>query len=404
MKITHVETVLLTGPCTNDPYVLACRKRLSAAFIEIHTDTDLVGLVETYVGYFCPEPIPAIVKFFAPILVGQPIDNIAELWRRMYHCENFWCRVGMGASILTGIEAAMWDLKGKALNVPVYELLGGLKHDRLLGYATGGPANFPTDELAKKIEFYMSQGFRALKMAAGWYDAKQEWIGYKTAQQWVDSEAGKMEFIRTRFGNDIEIMIDAHMGNSPVGTWDVGIAAAVANAIEPYRPLFLEEPLHYNDPQGYAELCRTVNLPIAGGECLTTTSEWRTFVERDAFDIGQPDASFTGGLDQFMKVAAMMESRGRKIATHAWGAGGSLMQNVHCGFAAANTCILEIAPAYGPLHSEIIGDSFIMRDGMVLPPSKPGLGIRLTEETKRKYAFVPGSGEFNDVPGKKLTD
>lgn len=404
MKITRVETVLLTGPCTKDPYVLACRKRRSAAFIEVHTDAGIVGLGETYIGYFCPEVVPAIVKFFEPVLIGQNVDNIAQLWQRMYHCGNFWCRVGMGASVLTGIEAALWDLKGKQLKLPVHELLGGLKHESLLGYATGGPSNHPTDELARKVDFYMSEGFRALKLGVGWYSAAQEWIGCKTAKQWVDSEAGKLEFIRERFGDDIEIMLDAHMGNSPVGTWDLGTAQAVANALEPYHPLFLEEPLSYDDPQGYSELCRTTRLPIAGGECLTTTSEWRNFAERDAFDIGQPDASFTGGLEQFMKVAAMLESRGRRIATHAWGAGGSLMQNVHCGFAAANTCILEVAPAYGPLHSEIIGDSFVMRNGQVLPPTSPGLGIQLTEDTKRRYPFVPGSGEFNSVPGKKLVD
>jgi L-alanine-DL-glutamate epimerase-like enolase superfamily enzyme len=105
-----------------------------------------------------------------------------------------------------------------------------------------------------------------------------------------------------------------------------------------------------------------------------------------------------------MKVAAMLEGRGRKIATHAWGAGGSFMQNLHCGFACANTTILEIAPAYGPLHREVIGDSFRLEKGMALPPDTPGLGITLTEETKNKYPFIPGSGEFNSVPGKILRD
>jgi L-alanine-DL-glutamate epimerase-like enolase superfamily enzyme len=80
------------------------------------------------------------------------------------------------------------------------------------------------------------------------------------------------------------------------------------------------------------------------------------------------------------------------------------MQNIHCGFAAENTVILEVAPAYGPLHSEVVGDSFVLRDGCVLPPTKPGLGIELTEETKRRFPFVPGSGEYNSVPGKVLPE
>ena len=143
-------------------------------------------------------------------------------------------------------------------------------------------------------------------------------------------------------------MMDGHMGNSIGSTWDLDTAKAVMKAVEPYGLFFFEEPLHYTDPWGYAELCKATSVPIAGGECLTGTYEWRVFAERDAFDIGQPDASFTGGLGEFMKVAAMLEHRGRKIATHSWGAGGSLMQNLHCGFACPNTAILEIAPAYGP--------------------------------------------------------
>ena len=131
-------------------------------------------------------------------------------------------------------------------------------------------------------------------------------------------------------------------------------------------------------------------MPIAGGECLTGTYEWRVFVERDCFDIGQPDGAFTGGLGDFLKVAAMLDGRGRGIATHSWGAGGA--------------CILEIAPDYAGLHSDVIGDSFQMQDGYAIPPDKPGLGIVLTDEIKNRYPFVPGSGEFNDVPGKILAE
>ena len=96
MKITDVRTVLLTGPATCDPYLVDCRARRSAAFIEVHTDGPHVGLGETYAGYFIPEVVPEIVAFFRPILVGQRVDDIGELWQRMYHCGNFWCRVGLG--------------------------------------------------------------------------------------------------------------------------------------------------------------------------------------------------------------------------------------------------------------------------------------------------------------------
>jgi L-alanine-DL-glutamate epimerase-like enolase superfamily enzyme len=403
-NITDVQTVLLTGPCTNDPFLSECRKRRSAAFIEIYTDGGLVGLGETYAGYFCPELVPEVVKFFKPILIGQTVENISELWNRMYHCENFWCRVGLGAIVLTGIEAALWDLKGKMTGLPVYELLGGRKHEKLECYATGGPSNYPLDRLAAKMDHYLSLGFRGFKIGVGSYSLSQGSYLAPSPNAAADFEAQKLEFVRAHVGKETKVMLDGHMGNNPVRTWDLATARAVVKAVEPYNLFFFEEPLHYTDPWGYAELCKSTPIPIAGGECLTTSYEWRVFVERDCFDIGQPDASFTGGLGEFMKVAALLESRGRKLATHSWGAGGSLMQNVHAAFACANTTIVEVAPDYGPLHSEIMDGSFVMEDGMVVPPQRPGLGIVLSDAVKTRYPFVPGSGEFNDVVGKILTD
>src|SRR4051794_31459782 len=125
MKITDVKTILLTGPSSEDPSLREVCGVRSAAFIELHTDTELVGLGETYAGYLCPELVPPLVEFYAPILIGQTIDDIPELWRRLYHCGNYWGRVGLGAIVMGGIDAALWDLKGKADRVPVFELLGG---------------------------------------------------------------------------------------------------------------------------------------------------------------------------------------------------------------------------------------------------------------------------------------
>lgn len=403
MKIIDVRTTLLTGPSTNDPFLREARKLRSAAFIEIVAE-GAIGIGETYAGYFCPEAVPAIVDFFRPILVGQTVDDIPELWRRMYHCGNFWCRVGLGAIVLTGIEAALWDLKGKLLDQPVHALLGGCRHQRLPCYATGGPSNYPQDRLAKKIDHYFSLGFHGIKVGAGSYSPGQGWYMPQAAGEAADFEADKLAFMRSHAGPEAWLMMDAHMGNNSRATWSLDVASAVARAIEPFDVFFFEEPLHYTDLLGYTELCRASPVPIAGGECLTAACEWRVFAEHDCFDIGQPDASFTGGLGEFLAVAKMMDQRGRKIATHAWGAGGSLMQNIHAGFAAANTCILEIPPDYAGLHSEVIAGGLVIRDGCVLPPDRPGLGIVLTDEIRRRYPFKPGSGEFNSVLGKVLRD
>lgn len=417
MKITNIETILLTGPCTFDPFLSEARQVRSAAFIKIKTDNGLIGIGETYAGYFFPEVIPEIVAFFKPILMGNDVSDIPELWRRMYHCANFWCRVGLGASVLCGIEAALWDLRGKELGLPVYKILqekwkrefmqdslqtSPNEFKQLPCYATGGPSNYPINKLIEKVEYYLSLGFKGVKVGVGAYKKDTGFHIPSLAEEAVEFEGKKIECIRQQLGNDIWLMLDAHMGNSPE-TWGLETAMAVAKSLEPFNLLFLEEPLHYTRPDLYSELCRNTRTPIAGGECLTAVCEWQTFIENNSFDIGQPDASFMSGMDQFMKVAAMFHQRGKKIAPHAWGAGVSQMQNIHCGFACPNTAILEVAPAYGPLHGEIIGDSLQIKDGYVLPPEKPGIGITLSDETIRRFPFKCGSGEFNSVPGKILT-
>ncbi|MCL1854666.1 MAG: mandelate racemase/muconate lactonizing enzyme family protein [Clostridia bacterium] len=410
MKITDVRTILLTGPSTNDPFMLAARKRRSAAFVEVHTDTGLTGVGETYAGYFCPELIPPIVEYFKPILLGKGVHNIDLLWREMYACENFWCRGGLGLIALTGIEAALWDLKGKLHNLPVYELLGGRKHDRIFAYATGGPANYPVDNLFRKIESYLSLGFKSVKLGAcEFYEDGGGGEYYRKSlvpHIAAEIEVRKLENIKKRFGDDVVLCLDGHMNNPGGGadSWPLDTAKAVLKALEGYNLFFFEEPLHYNLANEYAELCRSTSVTVAGGECLAGAHEWKLYAEKDCFDMGQPDASFVGGLGEFMKIAALLASRGRRIATHSWSAGAGFMQNIHAAFAAENTAILEIAPAYGPLHSEIIGESFRLKDGYVYPPDKPGLGIELSEAVKAKYPFQPGSGEFNSVPGKVLVD
>ncbi len=199
MQVNDVRTVLLTGPSTNDRYFLEARRVRSAAFIEVHTDAGLVGLGETYAGYFCPEAIPQIVEFFKPVLLGQSPENVRELWKRMYHCGNFWCRTGLGLIVLTGIEAALWDLLGHIQDKPVHELLGGAKHQRLPCYATGGPSNGPMPRLIQKVEYYLSLGFRAVKIGAGWVDPAGKFtipMGSKAAEL----EATKVATLREHFG------------------------------------------------------------------------------------------------------------------------------------------------------------------------------------------------------------
>ena len=404
MQITAVKTVLLTGPSGNDPFLQAVRKRRSAAFIEIHTDSDLVGVGETYIGYHCPELVPEIVAFFEPILVGLDEKQIdpRRLWERMYHCANFWARTGLGAIVLAGIEGALWDLKGKMLGVPVHELLGGKLHDRLPCYATGGASDYPWSELKRKIDLYRDAGFRAFKVAAGYYDhEKRRSFAGGSVQAWVDLETEKLEVIRQHAGKDFTVCLDGHMSNveNRDAEWDVGTAKAVLRALEPYDIFFYEEPLHYNNLEGYAEVCRSTAIEVAGGEGLTTREEFARYAEARAFDIAQPDAAYIG-IAAMIDVAGMFAAQHRRVATHSWSSGAGTMENIHATFAVPNVAILEIPPLAGGLHTDIYADGYRFEGGFILPPEAPGLGVRLTDEIKNKYPFVRGSGEWNPVPGK----
>lgn len=404
MKITDVKTVLLTGPLTNDPSLLSIRKKRSAAFIEIHTDTELIGIGETYTGYHAPEIVPEIVDFFKPILVGLKDAEIqpARLWDRMYLCGNFWARVGVGVNVLAGIEGALWDLQGKMDKMPVHHLLGGCRHERLFSYATGSVSNYPWSDLIAKIERYRAAGFRAAKFGAGWFNAttKEVFKGH-TTQEWVDMEAQKLQTVREQV-KDFTLCLDGHMSNIQFeGTsgWDLGTAKAVLKALEPYDIFFYEEPLNYKDIEGYGELCRSTAIPVAGGENLSTREEFWQFARLDGFDIAQPDASYTG-IGAFLDIARMFAVNHKRVATHAWSAGVGVMQNIHAAFATPNMAILELPPLAGPLHTEVYADGYRFKDGYILPPQAPGLGVRLTDDLKNRYPFVRGSGEWNAVPGK----
>jgi L-alanine-DL-glutamate epimerase-like enolase superfamily enzyme len=407
MKITDVRTVLLTGPSSNEEFFGAVRKSRSASFIEIETDGDLTGVGETYLGYFVPEAVPELVEFFKPILVGLTDKEInpRKVWERMYRCANYWARSGAGAIVMAGIEGALWDLRGKMDGVPVYELLGGCLHERLLCYATGGPCPYPWTELKRRIDGFRAAGFRGFKVATGYFDpVNQKRFESAGVQACVDLESEKLEVIRAHAGKDFVVCLDGHMSN-PSGegqtSWDAGIAKAVLSALEPYELFFFEEPLHYNNVSGYAELRRNTATPVAGGEALTSREEFWQYAQADAFDIAQPDAAFIG-IWAFLDVARMFANLNKRVATHAWASGAGVMQNIHAAFATPNMAILETPPLPGPLHTEVYADGYRFQDGYMLPPQAPGLGVRLTDSLKAKYPFVRGSGEFNVVPGKTM--
>jgi L-alanine-DL-glutamate epimerase-like enolase superfamily enzyme len=403
MKITDVRTVLLTGPISDDPSMIKALPRRSAAFVEILTDSELVGIGETYLGYHLPEVVPAIVEFFKPILVNGDTLDVHTLCRRMLGSSAYWGRVGIGPTVVAAIEAALWDLKGKMLGVPAHELLGGRCHDRLPAYATGGASNWPLDRLLAKVDSYLGLGFDGFKVASGFFDETTGTHGVlDNPTEIVEFEVAKVEALRRHVGNDVRILLDGHMDfkHGP-RQWDLPTAQRVLTALEPYDVFFFEEPLPYTNPEGYGALSRSTSVRVAGGETLTTFEEFRRFADAGSFDVAQPDAAWLG-MSDFVNVGRLFALQNGRVASHAWGAGAAVMQNIHAAFATPSTLILEMPPAAGPLHTEVWGDSLQMVDGMIEAPTAPGLGVTLSEELKERYRFVPGVQEFVSVPGKVM--
>ncbi|WP_433048719.1 mandelate racemase/muconate lactonizing enzyme family protein [Dactylosporangium sp. CS-033363] len=392
VRLTEVRTVLLTGPCTDDPWLSVFKQSRSAAFIELVTDTGETGLGETYAGYFFPESVPLVVDYLRPILLhAEPFEpdtlDVRALVARMRTCFQFWGRVGLGAAVLAGIEAALWDLAGKLLQLPVHRLLAATAPAALPAYATGGPSPWPLDDLLRKVEFYRSLGFSAVKLSSGYLDsATRAELSFA-----ADAEVSKLAALRASFGPDLGILLDGHMGHREgEARWDVSTARGVMDALAPYGLVFFEEPLPYDDLAGYAELCGGP-VPIAGGEQLTSVAEFTGFT----FDVAQPDAAWLG-IDAFVRVAAQFP----RVAPHAWSAGIGVMQNVHAAFACPNTLIVELPPAAGPLHTEVW--TLEVRDGVVQRPDAPGLGVHLPQSVRDRYPFRPGAEEFSSVPGKLM--
>lgn len=403
VRITSVESVLLTGPSSNDQWITVAKQRRTAGFVEVRTDAGLVGVGETYAGYFAPELVPHVVDYVRPILLAADRFDVPVLSRRMRRCLGFWARVGVGAAILSGIEAALWDLAGKAEGVPVYELLGGLRHDRLRAYATGGPSLLPLDCFRRKLDRYVELGFTALKVATGYLNIGGDDAPVaRTAEDAVQIELDKLDLMRTQLGAHIGIALDGHMGHRDgLERWTPEIAAAALHAMAGYDLLFFEEPLPYDDPDEYAALRGMSAIPVAGGEQLTTVEEFRIWNDRGAFAIAQPDAAWLG-LTGFVAVGEQAAAQGAQVASHSWSAGAGVMQNLHAAFATSSTVIVEGLPDPGPLHTALWGDNLVMEDGYVLPPRAPGLGVSLSDDIKNEFPFVPGVEEFSSVPGKIL--
>lgn len=377
MRIASVDTVLLSHPFPESSGLAWSGGTLSgftAGLVRVTTDEGLTGLGESYAAFFAPEVMLAIVDFYRPLLIGQDPSDIAGLWQLCYTRSLYWGRTGINVSVLSAIESALWDLCGKALDVPVYELLGGPRHESICAYASGG-MDASSDQLIAEQTRHVADGYRACKIRIGHGPGIDE---------------AKVELVRSTLGPDIALAADAVQGSNP-RPWDAATAIEVGNRLLDYGLAWLEEPCAADDVQGY-RACRTaLDIPIAGGETSTTAGQLAGLIVQDCFDIAQPDATHIGGILETLKVAELAAKRKVPLAMHVWGCGVGMMVNYHAGFA-SETCEWLEHPAVGnPLRDALLAEPLTIVDGRVACPTVPGLGVRLTEEIEQRFTYVPGT-------------
>jgi L-alanine-DL-glutamate epimerase-like enolase superfamily enzyme len=400
MKITQVETILLTGRWCDDPSFPQALH--STAFIRIRTDKGLEGIGETTFGYFAPETVPAIVEFFEPVLVGKNPEQLTRLTRDLYDESVFWARNGAGRAVISGLELALWDLAGKMHQVPVYKLLGGAVRERIPVYASGGPTSWPKEKNKQKIEHYRNLGYRAAKLSTGLYELVP--LAANQAQtrlhrvaiphsQYLDELEAIFQMLRQEFGPDFDFAIDGHEGAEPKPVRAIE-AIAIAKRLERFRIRFYEEPLAYTNMEGYCELRRQSLIPIAGGESLSGVDQFHAYISRGALDLIQPDLGFVGGLSETIRIMHDAEAHNVGLAIHSGGAVGPVMAaSWHLAAASLSLEWLETVVAPRSLMQDFLADPLDIKNGCTGLPESHGLGVRLTPQLIDKYRFIPKSGE-----------
>jgi L-alanine-DL-glutamate epimerase-like enolase superfamily enzyme len=400
MKITQVTTHLLTARWTDDPFFPNALH--STAVFRIETDSGLDGLGESTWGYFAPDAVPAMVDYFRPVLLGRDPCDLTAITRALTDDAVWWARSGAGKSVISGLELALWDLKGKALGVPVYQLLGGKVRDAIPVYASGGPSLWPMDETVRKIEHYARLGYRAVKLSTGFYELPPpSQLGHQARMKAVPcAHARQLErltelftLLRREFGSEIDLAIDGHQGGVP-NPIPVNEAVAIAEALAPYRLRFYEEPLAYTNLEGYVELRNRSPIPVAGGESLCGLDQFHALIARGGVQIIQPDLGFVGGLQETVRIIHHAEASNLSTAIHTGASmGPSLAASWHLAAASHSVDWLEHVQAASSIQRDILTDPFEVSEGRVGLPTSPGLGVHLPTEVLNRYRFVPSSGE-----------
>jgi 2-dehydro-3-deoxyphosphogalactonate aldolase len=351
-------------------------------FVKLTTDNGISGIGEVYCATFGPKAMTAMIEdVFGRYVEGMNPFHIETLWRKVYG-SGYTLRPDVSLmGVLSGIEIALWDIIGKATGKPVYELLGGRVHDKLRSYtyiypdfAKGQDSSiyWNAEQSAERAAQYVSQGFTAIK-----FDPAAPYSAFDPRQPTLESIELCTRFcklMREALGTKADLLFGTH------GQFTSAGAIRFARHIEPYDPLWFEEPVPPERPEEMALVARATTIPIATGERLTTKYEFGRVLECRAASILQMALGRVGGIWEAKKIAGMAETFYAQIAPHLYAGPVEGAANIHFAASLPNFLILESIETWGGFHAKIIKKPIRWEEGFVIVPSEPGLGIELDEE------------------------
>lgn len=345
-------------------------------FIKISTDEGIEGWGELISGTKT-ETVVAGANEMCKYLIGRNPFEIERLWQELYR--SFFRGGPINMTVISGIEMALWDIKGKAFNIPVYEFLGGAARDRIMVYSwIGGdrPAEVVKEALDRK-----ERGFQAVKMNA------TEELHYVDSFKKVQEVVDRVASIREAVGYDLNIGVDFH------GRVHKPMAKVLAKELEPYKLMFLEEVVLPENEEAFAEVAKHTSTPLATGERLYTRWEFKNILKSGVIDIIQPDLALTGGILEGRKIAAMAEAFDIAVAPHAPYGPIALAATLQMDVCTPNVFIQEQSlgihynKGFDLLDFVKNKEMFQYKDGYVDIPTKPGLGIEIDEDFVEKVAL-----------------
>lgn len=387
MKVTKAEPILLSYKYTPEEewgWSGGEVKVWHTALVRVWTDEGLYGLGEMGTGHYIPEAARDICKFLEKTIVGSDPFEINVLFDRMYKLGANWGRRGIAMGVISGIENALWDLKGKALGVPVHSLLGGKFRNTIRTYASGGMEQ-PIDSLIKEVSGYLEKGFTAVKIRGG-YNAKRD--------------IEKVKALRENLGYDFDLAIDCGQGYVPFA-WSAKEAIQVVKGLEEYKLMFIEEPCRTDELSVYSQVKQASGTtPIAGGENGCSIFEYKALIDNKCLDIIQPDVTHAGGLSEVKKASEYAALNGITVAPHVFRSGASFAAHLHLLSAIPNALICEFQQVTNPLREELLNQPIKMVNGEIVIPDEPGLGIHIDDDIIKKYAFIEGTEQRFKVESK----